>query len=373
MKISSRIYVCSVFAGLVLLLAGISGGDMALAEQLLPEGFVTAEKFKPGIGAPVGEVHLVQGDVVLIHADKPATGYRAMKGLLLYKGDSIVTLENGKVNLLMKDGSTMTLASGTRLIINESIFDPGDKKNRTSFVSQTSGKVRFWIRKMLDFNQSDFKVKTKTAVVGVRGSDFIVEATDTMTRVTALENTRLEIVSLFVPCQKDDMEKKGETEKDCNVQAALLSDFEQAVIEENSLPEMAGEVIPEDIDAMTREFVFGQEASSGTDRQPGDDEVIVSPEDTSGVVRPADGDMAPSSDAETGIRISDDQLVPPESAGPDVIGGEEPEGPDRRDSSEEMLPDETVETPDNVSDDQREDVLEQELKELPDFPGNPRQ
>ncbi len=48
----------------------------------------------------------------------------------------------------------------------------------------------------MDFKRSEFKVKTPTAVCGVRGSDFILEATETETIATALEDTELEFQSL---------------------------------------------------------------------------------------------------------------------------------------------------------------------------------
>ncbi|NJL58710.1 MAG: FecR domain-containing protein [Desulfobacteraceae bacterium] len=126
--------------------------------------------------------------------------YLAKKTFRCSKAIPSLPAKTGDVSLRLGDGSVLTLTTATKLVINESIYDPS-KENRSAFVSMTIGKARFWIKKLEDFKYSDFKVKTQTAVVGVRGSDFIVEAGDDFTKVTALENTQIEVVSLTMPCE----------------------------------------------------------------------------------------------------------------------------------------------------------------------------
>ena len=103
---------------------------------------------------------------MIIHANAGLKGYFAGKELPLFKGDILITQEDGKVSFALKDSSLMTLAPRTRLVISESIYDEEKSKNRTSFVSMALGKVRFRIKKLLDFGRSAFKVKTRTAIVG---------------------------------------------------------------------------------------------------------------------------------------------------------------------------------------------------------------
>jgi hypothetical protein len=122
-------------------------------------------------------------------------GYRASRGMFLYKGDTVMTLEKSRVRFRMNDGSILSLASETKLKLNKTVHDK-KKKSRSSFLSLALGKARFFVVKLLDYKRSEFRVRTPTAVCGVRGSDFILEATALETIATALEETALEFRGL---------------------------------------------------------------------------------------------------------------------------------------------------------------------------------
>ena len=149
---------------------------------------------RPGLGKPVGVVQQIQGEVVITH-HKDLKGHKAENGMLLYKGDTIQTSGTGRVRIRLNDSSIISLASQTKLKLTRSVYAK-KKKRRSSFLSLALGKARFFVVKMLDFKRSEFKVKTPTAVCGVRGSDFVLEATDTETIATALADTVLEFQSL---------------------------------------------------------------------------------------------------------------------------------------------------------------------------------
>jgi hypothetical protein len=129
-------------------------------------GLVIEDEFKPGYGLPVGKVLLLQGEVIVMHADQ-LRGYWVIKGLPLYQGDTIVAMETGRVRFNLKDGSVLTLTSDTKMTITLSVYDT-KKKIRSSFFNMVIGKVLFLARKLSDFKSSQYKVKTLTAVVGVR-------------------------------------------------------------------------------------------------------------------------------------------------------------------------------------------------------------
>lgn len=164
---------------------------------LVPEGLVVRDGFEPGTGNPVGRVQMVRGEVLIIHADM-AEGFRAAEGLSLYMGDMIITTDDGRIRFQMLDGSLLTLASNTKLVINRNVFDPS-MQTRTSFFNMISGKARFWVKKLIGFKRSDFEVKTQTAIVGVRGSDFAVIADVKRTEVVAFDKTDIYIIKLVDP------------------------------------------------------------------------------------------------------------------------------------------------------------------------------
>ncbi len=245
--------------------------------SMLPKDLVIEGIFRPGLGSPVGGVLLVQGKVVIMHADK-LRGYWAKKDPPLFKDDIIVTLEKGRIRFSLKDESVMTLASKTELVINRSVYDT-KKKSRFSFLRMTLGKIRFRVKRFLDLRRSEFKVRTPTAVVGVRGSDFIIRAAPEVTEVTALGETKLEVVSSAFP----------------EVAPMLVTDFERTTVEEGALPAEAEMVAPDEIEQMKKEFTVTPEQV--------EPEAEVEVEEKKEAVAPVE---------ETGLLVSEDELVEPE-------------------------------------------------------------
>lgn len=138
------------------------------------------------------------------------------KDLPIYKGDRIATRKKGHLSLRLNDGSILSLAGNTEITVTQSLYSPGSE-NRSSFMNMVMGKARFWVKKLSNFKKKDFKVKTRTAVVGVRGSDFVIETDENLMNVCTLENTRLEI-GIFGGCDNGD----------CKAQYHPVSDFQRA-------------------------------------------------------------------------------------------------------------------------------------------------
>jgi hypothetical protein len=193
------------------LVAGNLPAGAATVKAVLPEGLVMEETYKAGRGRSVGRIQRVQGEAVIMHANA-LIGYRADRGMRLYKGDTIITLENSKIRFKLNDRSILSLSSETKLTLNKSVYDK-KKKQRSSFLGMAFGKARFLVVKLLDYKRSEFKVKTPTAVCGVRGSDFILEATAEETTATALVNTELELWSLAFLDAEPVILEDGETSK----------------------------------------------------------------------------------------------------------------------------------------------------------------
>lgn len=200
MNIWKRRSVYILYAILIFLIGGDAFGADAPSSDLLPTGLVMEEVFKPGPGSPVGKIELVEGEVVIIHAGV-LSGFLAEKDLPVFTGDTIVALESGRVRFKLNDGSTLGLASETKLVVNRSVFDPA-KKSRVSFLSTSLGKARFLVKKIAGFKRSEFKVKTPTAVCGIRGSEFLTSVTAEGTEITALSKTVLEVRRLARPEKK---------------------------------------------------------------------------------------------------------------------------------------------------------------------------
>ncbi len=230
----------SVYMILYIFFFALPGSALGASEtpDLLPAGIVVQEIYRPGVGAPVGEISQVAGKVAVIHANDPE-GYWAAAGNRLFKGDTIITLAGAHAAFKLDDGSFMTLSPETKLEITKSVYAP-EKKNRSTFINMIAGKTRFVVRKLVDARHSEFKVKTTTSVAGVRGSDFVIAATQSMTEVTALQHTELEVISLAAP----------------DLKPIALYDFQRTTVRKGASPEEARKVSAEEIDRLMKEFRF---------------------------------------------------------------------------------------------------------------------
>ena len=187
-------------AGLIVLVLSVWpawAGDRGGSDALLPDGLTMEKDYRPGPGEPVGRVATVDGEAVLVHRDS-LVGYRAEEGYALYPDDLIVTREKSRLGIELADGSRITLAAATRLTIDKSVYEPVDKR-RVSLFGMSLGKARFLVKKIVGAKRSDFRVKTATAIAGVRGSDFVVTVEPEMTVVVALKDTLLEVVGISEP------------------------------------------------------------------------------------------------------------------------------------------------------------------------------
>lgn len=221
-----------------LLLCCIVSTPPAAAAELLPEGLEIQDRFEPGPGTAVGKIARVAGDVILIHKSGEK-GYRAAEGLDLFEDDTVVTLAGSHAALRLADGSFITLSPETRLILSKSVYSP-EKNVRSTFINMILGKTRFVVQSLVASRRSEFKVKTMTSVAGVRGSDFIIYATESATEITALADTEIEVLSLAA----------------LEATPLILTDFEQTRIRQGMPPEAARKLDADEIDRLMREFRF---------------------------------------------------------------------------------------------------------------------
>lgn len=205
------------------------------AGALLPQGIVIKDKYVHGKGPSIGKVYSVQAEVIILHSDKKY-GYRAKKDLPLFEGDSIITRDKGRLEAVLNDGSTIILVPRTDIELSGSIYDQA-KGIRSSLINMTIGKARFLVTKLADFKRSDFKVKTETAIAGVRGSDFIVKTSPGFTEIAALAKTSLEVASALSPDK-----------------LTILSDYEKTFVEKGALPSPVVKIPADEINRIENEF-----------------------------------------------------------------------------------------------------------------------
>ncbi|MFH1975421.1 MAG: FecR family protein [Pseudomonadota bacterium] len=242
-RIHSNFFSILVLATLFITL--ISG--YSHAGTLMPERLVIKDKFLPGKGLPIGKVLSVQESVIIIHSDD-ASGYKADKELPVFERDTVITQKKGRIEILLNDESKLILASGTKLELTKSVYDP-KMKTRFSLINMAIGKARYLVTKMSNFNSSEFKVKTNTAVAGVRGSDFVITAKPGVTEISALAKTSLEVTNILWPDK-----------------ITVLSDYEKTIVRQDSLPSTVEKISADEINKIQNELggSIGSDISQGS-------------------------------------------------------------------------------------------------------------
>jgi len=133
---------------------------------LLPASLPVADSFKPSTTSYAGTVTQVQGAVYVYHQDGTAA-YKLKSNLPLFNGDTLVTEKKSSVTLQMADDTTLTLAAQTKLTIDRSL---PRVKVRDTFLKLFFGRIRTLVKKL----SGEYIIRTPTASIGVRGTDFAV-------------------------------------------------------------------------------------------------------------------------------------------------------------------------------------------------------
>jgi hypothetical protein len=218
----------------LLILAGLANASM-------PSGLTIEKKFVPGFGLSIGKVFIIDGTAIVVHENQNV-GYKVFKGMLLFQKDTLYTQKPGRVLLNMQDGSQLTIGSQSQLTLNKISLMP-QRKMRKSFISMKRGKARFNVRKLSKFKQTDFKVKTQTALIGVRGSDFFVAANKNSTSVTTFDKTKLEVIGLAKP----------------QLPPTILKDFQRVHVDAGDQPSDIEHVSPDEIQRIKSDYKYASQ------------------------------------------------------------------------------------------------------------------
>ena len=80
---------------------------------------------------------------------------------------------NGRIKIDFIDGSELRITEQSKILIDEFVFDPDPSKGKMA-VSFLSGTARFATSKSGRINQENVSIKTPTAQISVRGTDFTI-------------------------------------------------------------------------------------------------------------------------------------------------------------------------------------------------------
>jgi hypothetical protein len=95
----------------------------------------------------------------------------AAVGASVRMNDRLRTGPNGRLQVTFSDGSVLTLGENANVVVDRFVYNPQKSKGEVLLTS-TKGAFRFAGGKIKQMSQRDIKVKTPSAALAVRGTEF---------------------------------------------------------------------------------------------------------------------------------------------------------------------------------------------------------
>jgi hypothetical protein len=150
---------------IALALSGIILSNTCALAQTTASGDVAAEQ-------RAGTMKSVRGDVRLLGSDGAARPVGP--GDAVDPIDRIVTGPDSAASVVLRDGTSLVVGPSSRLDVKQFHFDPTTQEGGM-LVSLLKGSLRMITGLIGKTHPDAVRVETQTAVIGIRGTDFIVE------------------------------------------------------------------------------------------------------------------------------------------------------------------------------------------------------
>ena len=132
--------------------------------------------------ASVGKVSALNGEALIERGQEKIT---AAIGSDIKNQDTIVTLDQTKMQMIFIDKTVITLGKNTRFDVSSYSFNESGQPE-TEF-SLAKGFMKSVTGKIGKLAPERFKVKTKDATIGIRGTTFTLETNEQFTRLTTFK------------------------------------------------------------------------------------------------------------------------------------------------------------------------------------------
>ncbi|MBQ6656189.1 MAG: FecR domain-containing protein [Ottowia sp.] len=118
-----------------------------------------------------GTFKSVQGEVTVVKGEEKRA---ATVGAGLHETERVLTGADGMTSLVLKDGTVLSIGNNSTFDLAQFKFDSTTHEGNV-LVSLLRGSMRMVTGLIAKLKPEDVKVVTPTTVIGVRGTDFIVE------------------------------------------------------------------------------------------------------------------------------------------------------------------------------------------------------
>ena len=126
------------------------------------------------VQAEIGSVTEFTGTAVIKRGKDTVT---VSKGTLVEMNDKVET-KNGKLKITFKDNTTVNVTESSTLIIDDFVYDPKSGAGKLN-LKAAAGTVRYASGNIAHNNPNAVNIKTPTAAIAVRGTDFVMAVNET--------------------------------------------------------------------------------------------------------------------------------------------------------------------------------------------------
>lgn len=179
----------------------------------------------------------------------------ATKGSGIVKNDTVSTSSAGRFKITFLDATTVNITENSKLVIDDFVYDGGNKSKGKIGLKIALGTVRYASGNLAKGNPGGVNIKTPTATIGVRGTDFV-------TTVDEIGRTMI----VLLPSCFDDKDPTKNIDNcpvgaiDVTTQSGTVSmdkPFQATVVESASVPPSTPAIIRLDIARLDNNLQVG--------------------------------------------------------------------------------------------------------------------
>ncbi|MFI5331709.1 MAG: FecR domain-containing protein [Desulfobaccales bacterium] len=228
---------------------------MILASQV---GSLTAAQ-----GDMAGRLTMVEGQVDLLRGGQlPAIPVKVDDGV--QSGDVLRTKSLSKAMVTFIDNSTLTISPESRVAIEEYMFNPAQEK-RNAVIQLFQGLAYVVVHKVFKPADPDFVVKTHTAIMGIRGTEFGIRLSPNSSTIMDFEgviqvaNIFPEVAQVFRRAFKIAYAWGGNTQV-----GVLLQAMQGTTVDRGMTPTLPFAITPQDRQSFMNQLSIGLSSRLGT-------------------------------------------------------------------------------------------------------------
>ncbi len=189
-----------------------------------------------------GKVSFVLGKVYISRAEA-SERVRVKTGSPVFAGDKITTLSGGHAHIRFVDEAMVSVRPNSQLRVDYYTYDPQNPAASVIRFDLTEGRVRSISGKGAKANREKFRLNTPIAAIGVRGTDFVVSADQSLVR--AIVNEGAIVVAPFSDaCASDGFSRCDANAVELRGDSQHIIEFSSSLVEPRLVP-IADKFIPE--------------------------------------------------------------------------------------------------------------------------------